>query len=298
MKILHLDSGRTMRGGQLQVLRLLEGLDRLGIDQTLLARGPLQRRTGAGPLRLSKIYSHARRADIIHAHDAHAHTLAALLAVGKPLVVSRRVSFAVKSGLLSRLKYSRVTHFLAVSDHVKGMLLAAGISETRIDVVYDGTETPEQEPRWSPPHNPPRVAILDSADPLKRTHDAIETCRRAGLEPVVDHDLVRALTRADFFLYMPLLEGFGSAILAAVALKKPVVASAVGGIPEVITDFETGLLTDGSSKQTTDVLKRLASDPDLAHRLAESAFSSVLERFSSDIMVNRTAEIYRSLVRP
>jgi glycosyltransferase involved in cell wall biosynthesis len=296
VRVLHLDSGPTLRGGQLQVLRLLEGLDRLGIDQTLLARGQLQRHTGAGPLRLSKIYAHARKADVIHAHDAHSHTLAAILAPGRPLIVSRRVSFPVKTGVLSRLKYGRASRFLAVSEHVKQELLKVGIENSRIDVVYDGTDTADQEPLWGPPHDPPRVAILNSEDPLKRTRESEQACRLAGLTPVIHSNLAQSLANADYFVYLPSLEGFGSAILAAAAMKKPVVASAVGGIPEVIVDGETGLLTDGSVAQSAEALKRLARDNDLARSLAESAFSRIAERFSSDIMVNRTADIYRSIM--
>lgn len=297
MKVLHLDSGQALRGGQLQVLRLLEGLDRLGIEQTLLARGRLQRKTGAGPLRWSQVLTRARRADIIHAHDAHSHTLAALLAVGKPLVVSRRVAFPVKTGILSRLKYGIPSRFVAVSNHVKQTLINAGVAEAQIAVVYDGIDLPDQAPTWKQWHDPPRVAVLGSDDPSKRTAAAETACRRAGLTPVVDSDLSRGLANADIFLYLPELEGFGSAVLAAAARKMPVVASAVGGIPEAIVDGDTGLLTDGSVEKSAEALSRLATDEALAEALAERAFHRLADRFTSDIMVNRTAEIYRSVLR-
>jgi glycosyltransferase involved in cell wall biosynthesis len=143
------------------------------------------------------------------------------------------------------LKYSRADRYLAVSEAVQKKLLAAGVAEQRITLVPDGVDPPAEEPLWSPPRGTPRVAILDSADPLKRTAAAAEACRRAGLEAVVDRTLERALDQADFFLYLPEMEGLGSAILAAAIRKRPVVAAAVGGIPEVIVDAETGLLTDG-----------------------------------------------------
>lgn len=297
MKILHLDSGKAMRGGQLQVIRLLEGLERAGLEQTLLAQGELRRKVGAGPYTLSTIYARAGKADIIHAHDAHSHTMAVLLGRGKPLVVSRRVAFPIQSGLLSRLKYDRANRYLAVSGYVKSVLRQSGVASDRIDVIYDGIEPPENEPAWKPPQAKPRVAILDSVDPLKRTKETVAACRLAGFEPVVGRNLERTLAAADFFLYLPVIEGFGSAILVAAALKKPIVSSAVGGIPEVIADGETGLLTDGSVQQAATALRRLADDPELARSLAELAYGRLAERFSSDIMVNRTAEIYRSLLR-
>jgi hypothetical protein len=98
MRVLHLDSGRTLQGGQLQVSRLIEGLERLRVDQIVLARGELQRKVGAGPFDLATVFAQAGRADVIHAHDAQSHTWAALLGRGRPVAVSRRVAFPVKSG--------------------------------------------------------------------------------------------------------------------------------------------------------------------------------------------------------
>jgi glycosyltransferase involved in cell wall biosynthesis len=212
------------------------------------------------------------------------------------VAVSRRVAFPIQRGLLSRWKYGRADRYLAVSEAVKKTLLAAGVAEQRIALVPDGIDPPAQEPLWTPPEATPRVAVLDSADPLKRTAAAVDACRLAGLEAVVDRNLERALDQADFFLYLPELEGFGSAVLAAAIRKRPVVAAAVGGIPEVIVDTETGLLTDGSVQQAADALRRLANDPNLARGIADRAFNLVVSCFSSDIMVDRTAEVYRSLL--
>jgi glycosyltransferase involved in cell wall biosynthesis len=296
MRVLHLDSGRTLQGGQIQVIRLIEGLERLRVDQIVLARGELQRKLGAGPLDFATVFAQAGKADLIHAHDAQSHTWAALLGRGCPLVVSRRVAFPVKGGILSRLKYARADRYLAVSEAVKEKLLESGVAERRIIVVGDGIDPPTQEPVWTLPEATPRVAILDSADPLKRTAAAVEACRQAGLEAVVDRNLERALDHADYFLYLPQMEGFGSAILAAAIRKVPVVAAAVGGIPEVIADAETGLLTDGSVQQAAEALRRLANDSNLARGIAERAYSLITSCFSSDIMVDRTAEVYRSLL--
>ena len=296
MRVLHLDSGRTLRGGQLQVSQLIEGLERRRVDQIVLARGELQRKVGAGPFNMATVYRQAGRADIIHAHDAQSHAWAVLLGRGRPLAVSRRVAFPVKPGLLSRLKYGRADRYLAVSEAVRKKLLEAGVAEQRIALVPDGIDPPAKDPLWNPPEATPRVAILDSADPLKRTAATTEACRLAGMEAVVDRNLERALDQADFFLYLPEMEGFGSAILAAMIRKRPVVAAAVGGIPEIIVDAETGLLTDGSIEQAAEALRRLAIDSNLARGVADRAFNLVVSCFSSDIMVDRTAEVYRSLL--
>src|SRR5205823_2472158 len=109
MRILHLDCGREMRGGQWQALRLIEGLSAAGVESTLLARdgAPLaavarQRGWRVATLVMPRVLMQARKHDLVHAHDARSHTLAAF-AGGAPLVVSRRVGFPIRS----RWKYGR-----------------------------------------------------------------------------------------------------------------------------------------------------------------------------------------------
>src|SRR5262245_48520539 len=136
MKVLHLDSGRELRGGQWQVLRLIEGLAALGIESKLLARdqSPLfqsarARGWNVEALGLLKALD-GRRYDLVHAHDARAHTLAAVVG-GPPLVVSRRVAFPLKS----RWKYGKAARYIAVSQTVKSVLTVGGVEERRITVV-------------------------------------------------------------------------------------------------------------------------------------------------------------------
>src|SRR5712692_1225199 len=147
MRILHLDTGHEFRGGQRQMLLLARGLAQRGCRQTVLAPrdAPLYARSLAcgidtlplGPVTLLR---ESRRADLIHAHDARAHTWAAVAAGDRPVVVSRRVAFPVGNGFLSRWKYRRASRYLAVSEFVRRQLLASGIEEDKIFVVYDGVE--------------------------------------------------------------------------------------------------------------------------------------------------------------
>src|SRR5439155_6338871 len=101
MRILHLDAGKEMRGGQWQALRLIEGLAAAGIESTLLAREgyPLYTEARKGgwrvePIGLWRAVQYARRQDLVHAHDARSHTMAAIVR-GAPLLVARRVAFAI-----------------------------------------------------------------------------------------------------------------------------------------------------------------------------------------------------------
>lgn len=160
MRILHVDSGRTLRGGQMQVGHLLSALAGRGHEQWLAA--PRMSRLhgllgGAGvtgvPVEfhgdldagaMVAVAGLARRAavQIIHAHSAGAHAVAVMAArlAGVPLrVVTRRLDLPVGRNLLSRWKYrSGVTRYVAISRRVAESLVAGGVDPERISVVYSG----------------------------------------------------------------------------------------------------------------------------------------------------------------
>src|SRR5271166_2868747 len=102
MRIIHIDCGREMGGGQWQVLRLLGGLQERGFDSILMTspQGPLGEMAARGGFSVEKVSRRIPPADLVHAHDAHGHSWAALFA-RVPVVVARRVAFPVKSGWLS-----------------------------------------------------------------------------------------------------------------------------------------------------------------------------------------------------
>lgn len=297
MRVLHLDSGRDLRGGQIQVELLVAGLARTpGVEQRVLAAGELRRRLATETLSIGAVARSTRWADVIHAHDARTHTLAAALRGAKPLVVSRRVAFAPRAGFAGRWKYRRADLFLAVSEHVRERLLSVGIAADRVRVVHDGVEPPAEEPRFRPAEGSLRVLALDSEDPGKGSALARESCRLAGLSLTLTRDLSADLPRHDAFLYLSSNEGLGSALIAAAMRKIPAVASRVGGIPEIVQHEQTGLLVANDAAEVSRALLRLQAEPDLARRLAEAAFQRAGAEFAADIMVARTLEAYRSLI--
>src|SRR3954452_16225700 len=133
-----------MRGGQYQVMLLLQGLREKGHESVLLARenAPLWKNAKAAghevaPARVLEVWRRSRAFALVHAHDAKAHTLAAV-AARRQFVVSRRVAFPIKRTASSRWKYRRASEYVAVSDYVAGELRNAGVPGERISVVYDG----------------------------------------------------------------------------------------------------------------------------------------------------------------
>lgn len=287
MRILHVDAGREMRGGQWQVLRLIEGLAAEGVESTLLARAgaPLfdavrKRGWRVEPLSLTRAVLHARRHDLIHAHDARGHTLGALVR-SRRLVVSRRVAFAVGS----RWKYGRAAHYLAVSDYVKQVLMTGGVQAQKITVVHDGV--PVLEPAGAP-HS---LIAHEKTSPL-----AVEAGRLAGVELKLSDNLERDLPHAALFVYVTHSEGLGSGVLLAMSAGIPVVASNVGGLTEVIRDGENGLLVENTPAAFAAGIRRVMDDAAFARRIGAEARRTVRERFTLDRMVRQTIEVYRQVL--
>jgi glycosyltransferase involved in cell wall biosynthesis len=287
MRILHLDAGREMHGGQWQVVRLMEGLAAEGIDSTLLARGDgalfgAARRLGfrVEPLGLTRALAHLRRHDLIHAHDARAHSLGLFLRT-KPLVVSRRVAFPVGS----RWKYGRASRYLAVSTFVKDVLERGGVAGERISIVYDGV------PLLEPAHGK-MVLLLH-----KGTHFAEELAQRTGVRIKMVGRLEDDLRDAALLVYISESEGLGSGALLAMSASVPVIASRVGGLPEAITHGRNGMLVQNEPAAFAAAIKELMGNPERRQQIGEAARHTIMERFTVEHMVRRTIEAYRQ-VRP
>ena len=302
MKILHIDTGPDLRGGQRQLLMLLQGLEERGHEQTLLARGETLRAWPGAPLMKRALWRMSRTVDVVHAHDGRGHALAAQLCWRKPLVVSRRVAFPIKQGILSKIKYRRAQKYLAVSRHVLEVLMQSGIPERKISVVYDGVERREMAsdkasvaPRAA--GEPLRVLTPQIDDPLKRSDIVQQACKKLGAEVILSADLQRDMDQADVFAYLSESEGLGSAVLLAMAHRKPVIASRVGGLPEIVVDELTGLLVDNDVESVTSAIRRISQEAELAAGCVERAFQQIFDRFTDDIMVRRTEEAYQSVVR-
>jgi glycosyltransferase involved in cell wall biosynthesis len=270
MRILHLDAGREMRGGQWQVLRLIEGLASRNVESTLLARkdAPLYlaaRKQGwrVEPLGLTRAVRELASHDLIHAHDARTHTMATLLR-GRPLVVARRVAFPVGS----RWKYGKARRYIAVSEFVKGVLIEGGVPAEKIFVVYDG------------------VPILEIA----QGHQILRL--EKGRAPA---DLEHALADAAAVVYLTDSEGLGSAALLAMSAGIPVIASNVGGLREAIVHRENGFLVGEDPAEIDAVLSELQGDPALARRIGQAARHTVMERFTIPLMVQHTMDVYRQV---
>ena len=160
---LHIDTARTWRGGQNQVLLTILGLRAAGHRTMLVAHpnGELRRRAAEGlellPLapdheldlkagwKLSRALSRLKP-DIVHAHDPHGVAMASVAlsmltsTPAPPLVVSRRVDFRLKRNSFSRWKYRQVNLFIASSDAIRELLMKDGVAADQVVTVHEGID--------------------------------------------------------------------------------------------------------------------------------------------------------------
>src|SRR5206468_7401645 len=133
--------------------------------------------------------------------------------------------------------------------------------------------------------------------------------RAAGRDLVwIDHfisreDLIALHTGATVFVCPSIYEPFGLVILEAMACETAVVASRVGGIPEIVVEGETGYLVDYDADDadtfTANLSARIAElldDPAQARRMGLAGRQRVLDRFGWPAVAKKTADLYESLL--
>jgi len=131
------------------------------------------------------------------------------------------------------------------------------------------------------------------AELMCREHGTCHAVTFLGSLPLIEEVLVGA----DLFLLPSESESFGLAALEAMACHVPVVASRVGGVPEVVIDGETGLLHPvGDIQAIADSAVRLLEDDELRERFGLAARRRAVEHFDQDRIVGRYRDIYERVL--
>ena len=213
---LHIDTARSWRGGQNQVLLTVLGLREIGQRAALIAHpdGELRRRAEEGvdliPLaprsemdlsaawRLSRVLKRLKP-DVVHAHDPHGLAMASLaLSLGgasagrqaPALVASRRVDFHLKGNSLSRWKHRQVDCFIAASEAIRRILIADGVPDDQAVTVHEGIDVERvaavpsvdvHQTFWLP-HHAPVVGNVAALVPHKGQRYLIEAAHRVVQE--------------------------------------------------------------------------------------------------------------------
>jgi starch synthase len=122
-------------------------------------------------------------------------------------------------------------------------------------------------------------------------------------EPLARDDLVAVLSAATVFVCPSVYEPLGIVNLEAMACGTAVVASAVGGIPEVVADGSTGLLVpydvaapEAFEAGLTEAVTRLVGDPALAAKLGEAGRRRAVEEFGWPVVARTTVAVYSTVL--
>ncbi|MGE5673607.1 MAG: glycosyltransferase family 4 protein [Mycobacterium leprae] len=274
------------------------------------------------------------RPQIVHTHGALAGRLAGGLAGARVIFTKHGLaagserSVQVRSpGGLARQAAVRLfaDRIVAVSDAVKRALVAAGADPGAIRVIPGGIALAQYAA--VPPAVPGVIGAVGRLerekgfDVLVQAMDRLrgearlliggdgmqraaltEQVQGLGLNDVISltgfvSEMPAFLGQIGLFVSSSRTEGLGLVLLEAMAAGRPVVATRVGGVPEVVADGETGILVEPENPEAlAGAMKRLLSDPGLAARMSEAGRRRVEQQFSSRRMAEQTAALYRELV--
>ena len=248
----------------------------------------------------------ARDADIVHAHWLPLAAIA--LATRKPVVAQpwgTDVELARRVPALARLLLRRVRLVVCASTALAEAASELGARNVR--VIPSGVRIPE---RVGEEADPPYVLFAGRLSPEKGVTELVEAATGhplvvAGDGPLRDRvpgalgllprpELEPLYERAAVVACPSYREGFGVVCAEAMAHGKPVVASRVGGLIDLVLDGETGLLVDpGDIEGLRAALERLLGDRELRRTLGEAGRRRAIERLSWDEVTEALKRAYR-----
>jgi glycosyltransferase involved in cell wall biosynthesis len=297
----------------------------------------LRLRADVDPLAFAQLMSQLarRRPALIHTHLVHADVygqLAGTLA-GVPVRFSTKHGFnEFREGrgfaLADRLVAGLADVHIAVSRGLARYLAdTEGFAEEGFEIVHYGIR-PGEAP--APYDGPPRLLCIGRLIPIKghvvllRAFAAaldhvpeleLRVAGRGPLDPALRalaielgvEDRIRflghvfpiqkALADASIVVVPSLGEGFGMVALEAMERARPVIASEVGGLMDIVRDGQTGLLVPpGEVTPLAEAIVALASDRRLAAKLGEAGRRHAVDRFGDDRTVDRTELLYSALL--
>lgn len=363
MKVLHLSSETSWRGGEQQIAYLLEEQSKQGLQVFVLCRPGSATATycqahkipfATAPLKNSLDLASAwqlkklcirERITLVHVHSSRGHAimqLAQWLGLGLPYVLTRRVAFAVKNKGLNILRYNsrQLRKIICISRAVLESTSPVVKEKDKLLVVYDGIDLGRFGPAAPPAQRlqqelslPPDTPLVGTVAALTTEKDlptfiraaaeiaaampqihfviagtgpelaALQTLSQSlGLKERIHflgrrQDIPQLLPQLKLFLFTSKMEGLGTSVLDAFACHVPVVATAAGGVPEIVHHQKTGLLVPvGDAPGLAAAAIRLLKDTELSAALNENAYQLLTAAFTKELMAAATLAVYREVL--
>lgn len=356
IKILHLSSEKTWRGGEQQIAYLIGELDNKGVDNFVLCKtnsafqeycnnnGIKYYEAGfnsnidlKSALTLNTICK-KEQPDLIHCHSSRSHSMALYSYFFRseiPIIVSRRVDFPIKNSW----KYNRnsIKRIICVSDFIKNLVIPEIKYPERCITIHSGIDINKfNRPKGSELLKEfgfdstfkaigNTSAIADHKDYFTFVETAEYVLQQkenivffiAGDGPLKNvikdyidsknlqnriillgfrDNIIDLLPEFDCFLMTSKTEGLGTSLLDALACGVPVVATKTGGIPEVIIQSETGLISEvGDFESLGKQVIQILEDSFLAQKLIRGGKKHV-QNFSIESTAEKTYTEYLNIL--
>ena len=268
--------------------------------------------------------------DIIHAHYAAPQGFLGLLlkyTKRRPLVITVHgsdITVLSKSSVfrpILRFVLKNADRVIAVSAFLKREVEKLGVSEGKVEVIYGGVTISKEGEAFDMPGKV--IAFVGSLVPQKGVDTLIESVKgikikdtnlaivgggpeRKGLEALAAgmgniqflgrrEGLKDILTKSDVLVLPSREEGFGLVLLEAMALGTPVVATNVGGIPEIVEDRVSGILVEKDNpEQLASAISKVLEDEELRKAITENGREKA-KRFTWEKMGNEIDRLYEDI---
>lgn len=277
----------------------------------------------------------SHRIAVVHTCDLYANTFAlpAAAVAGVPVRVGSRRELAPDKSpaqiALQRQAYRCAHAVVANSGAAAQQLRQEGVAADRIHVIANGVQldgfAPENTARplttiltvanlrrekaheilfdafarIAPRHPSIRLSIAGDGPRAAELMALAASLRIADRVDFLGHrdDVHRLLGEADLFVLPSRSEAFPNSVLEAMAAGLPVIASRVGGLPELVEPGRTGLLVAADDPTAlAAAIEHLLNDPPRARALGDAARRTIAEHYSFDRMVHAFEDLYRSLL--
>ncbi|MHA6246570.1 glycosyltransferase [Pontibacter sp. CAU 1760] len=361
MKVLHLVSEKSWRGGEQQVAYLIEELQQQGSTCYVACRKntpfelycqqqqvphialPFANEFDLLTAYKIKRYCRQQQIDLVHAHSGHSHAIsvwAHLLGNNIPIILSRRVDFPVKDNAFSRFKYNYrgIRRIICVSDKIKEVVSESLRHPELCVTVHSGIDMSrfknsrrqqQLHQEYNLPANHKLIGNISAIAPHKDYFTFVDTASlllqqrqdltffiigdgplRGQVEAYVQEkglqqrilftgfrkDIPQLMSELDILLVTSETEGLGTTILDAFSCHTPVVATAAGGIPEIVRHGQTGLLAPVKDASTlAGQVQYLLSTPSVGKQFTENAYQFTLA-FAKEHTAHKTATVYKEVL--
>jgi glycosyltransferase involved in cell wall biosynthesis len=312
---------------------LVKNFEEAGIPVQIFKK---KTKLGLGVLWKIYRYLRKENPQIVHTHLFGGDTwgrIAAILA-RTPIIVSTEHNTNFDEKFIKRIVKKFLSYFtdkiIAVSEAVRKYSISKDyISEKKIEVIFNGINLEKflsisQKEFGEPPiigivgrlaEQKGHKYLFESLNLLKTIPWTLwvvgDGPKKAELERLskdldlrerilflgAQENIPDILDKIDIFVLPSLWEGLGLAVIEAAAAAKPIVATNVGGIPEIIEDEKTGLLVEpGNVKSLADGLERVILGEGEALVMGRAARECVREKFGAERMVKKYEELYEKLM--